>query len=462
VALDGAATAAGSAIACTFTNTKLPTVTLTKISNGGVGGFTFTGTNGWTSQTITTVTSGTGVTGATQTLTAAATATTITETIPAGYAVTAITCSGLGSGGTATPNLAGGSVALDAAATAAGSAIACTFTNTKLPTVTLTKISTGFTGAFNYSGTNGFGSDTITTLTAGSPVTGATKTLTAASTATVISETMSTSFIMTAASCSGLGSGGTATPNLATGSISLNAAATAPGAAITCSITNAAAVPSVAVSKSASPTTVAAAGAVIGYTITVNNTGNVPVSSIAVTDPRGPATCTTSGTSTIATLAVGGSETCSVSYTATQSDFDTNGGGDGDIDNTATASGTYASAPVTANGSTQVTVTQNPHLTILKTASPVTPAKVGDVITYTYVVTNDGNLTIDGVTVNDTHNGYGTPPVPGSETLSNDAAPLLDSTDAASNNSWDHLAPGDSVTFTSTYTVTQSDLDLLQ
>ncbi len=40
-----AATAAGSNIACTFTNTKRPTITLTKISNGGVGGFTFTGTS---------------------------------------------------------------------------------------------------------------------------------------------------------------------------------------------------------------------------------------------------------------------------------------------------------------------------------------------------------------------------------------------------------------------------------
>jgi hypothetical protein len=85
--LNAAATSAGSNIACTFTNTKRPTVTLTKISNGGVGGFTFTGTNGWSSQTITTLTSGTGVSGATQTLTAASTATTITETIPAGYAL---------------------------------------------------------------------------------------------------------------------------------------------------------------------------------------------------------------------------------------------------------------------------------------------------------------------------------------------------------------------------------------
>ena len=107
-------------------------ITVTKISNGGVGTFNFTGTNGFGSDAITTVTSGVGVTGIAKTLTTASTATMVSETIPFGYDVSAISCSGLGSGGIATPNLAGGSVALDAAATAAGSAIACTFTNTKL------------------------------------------------------------------------------------------------------------------------------------------------------------------------------------------------------------------------------------------------------------------------------------------------------------------------------------------
>ena len=116
------------------------TMTLAKISNGGVGGFTFTGTNGWASQTITTVTSGTGVAGAKQVLTSPSTATTITETIPPGYALASVSCSGLGAGGTATPNLSTGAVAFNAAATAAGSNIACTFTNTKLiPAMTVVK-----------------------------------------------------------------------------------------------------------------------------------------------------------------------------------------------------------------------------------------------------------------------------------------------------------------------------------
>jgi len=52
--------------------------------------------------------------------------------------------------------------------------------------------------------------------------------------------------------------------------------------------------------------------------------------------------------------------------------------------------------------------------------------------------------------------------VPTSETLLTDNLPLADSIDAAADNSWDELGPGDVVTFTATYTVTQNDIDTLQ
>ena len=240
VAFNAAATSLGSNIACTFTNTRLPTITLTKISNGAVGGFTFNGDNGFgAAQTITTVTSGVGVAGATRTLAAASTITTITETIPAGYVLASATCSGMGGGGTATPNLATGALVLNAAATAAGSNIACTFTNTRLPTITLTKISNGAVGGFTFNGDNGFGAaQTITTVTSGVGVAGATRTLAAASTITTITETIPAGYVLASATCSGMGGGGTATPNLATGALVLNAAATAAGSNIACTFTN--------------------------------------------------------------------------------------------------------------------------------------------------------------------------------------------------------------------------------
>jgi uncharacterized repeat protein (TIGR01451 family) len=115
------------------------TVTVTKVSNGGVGTFTFTGTNGWVSQDITTVTAGVGVVGVTQTLTAVGVSTDIIEsTPPAGFSLVSISCTGLGAGGTATTDLLNRKVTLDAAATAMGSTIACTFTNTATAGTTLT------------------------------------------------------------------------------------------------------------------------------------------------------------------------------------------------------------------------------------------------------------------------------------------------------------------------------------
>jgi uncharacterized repeat protein (TIGR01451 family) len=135
------------------------------------------------------------------------------------------------------------------------------------------------------------------------------------------------------------------------------------------------------------------------------------------------------------------------------------------IDNVATASGTYNAAPVTSNtDAASVTITpQAASLSVVKTASDTTDVTVGQVITYTYTITNTGNSTVSNVAAADVHNGSGTPPVPGSEALSNDTGTLGDSTDATPNNgTWSSLAPGDSITFTATYTVTQNDVDTKQ
>jgi large repetitive protein len=151
-----------------------------------------------------------------------------------------------------------------------------------------------------------------------------------------------------------------------------------------------------------------------------------------------------------------------VSYTVPQTVLDNNGGGDGDIDNTATASATYNSNPVSANGSAAVLLTISPALTITKVANTAGPVNVGNTIGYTYRVTNTGNVTVNNVTISDVHGGFGIDPVPGSESLFTDVAPLSDSTDAAVNGSWNNLAPGDTVQFTSSYVVVQADIDNLQ
>lgn len=231
--LDTAATAIGAVIGCTLTFTKLPTLTLTAISNGGVGSFLFTGTNGWANQTITTTTPGVGVSGATQTLSSPGVASTFTAAAPIGYLLSGASCTGMGSGGTAI--LVGSSLTLSAAATAAGANISCTFAFTKLPTLTITAISNGGVGSFVLTGTNGWANQTITTTAPGVGVAGATQTLASPGTSTAITASLPPGYLLVGASCTGMGSGGTA--NLVGNTLSLNGAATAPGATISCTMT---------------------------------------------------------------------------------------------------------------------------------------------------------------------------------------------------------------------------------
>ena len=141
-------TAACGGVACNRLNSytfapsdsNLASIIVRKTTVGGVGTFSFTGTNSYTSHTITTTTAGTPAAALPQPLTPGAT--TITEaTPPAGFSLTAIACTGLGAG-TATPTIngtSGGSVLLNAAATVPGNNIVCTFTNTRLPILRLQK-----------------------------------------------------------------------------------------------------------------------------------------------------------------------------------------------------------------------------------------------------------------------------------------------------------------------------------
>jgi len=136
------------------------------------------------------------------------------------------------------------------------------------------------------------------------------------------------------------------------------------------------------------------------------------------------------------------------------------------------AGGSFSSTAVfdTAETNSQssqlsVAVSQLPELSIDKSANFTVDAGVpgqadaGDVVTYTFTVSNNGNITIENVTVSDSHNGYGTPLVPGNE---NGISTSNGSTDAAVNGSWDVLKPGDTVSFSAQYTAVQSDIDYLQ
>jgi hypothetical protein len=161
---------AGAELTCSMTNTKLPTLQLRKTTIGGTGSFSFSATNGYGIATITTTAVGSPASIAPRTLANFSTSTTVTETIPADYKITNISCTGLGSG-TATPDFAAGILLLDATATAPGNTIICTYTNDKLvPVLTIAKIanqtgpvSVGDTITYTYRITNA-GNTTVNSI----------------------------------------------------------------------------------------------------------------------------------------------------------------------------------------------------------------------------------------------------------------------------------------------------------
>ena len=140
------------------------------------------------------------------------------------------------------------------------------------------------------------------------------------------------------------------------------------------------------------------------------------------------------------------------------------------IDNTVTVTGSSPTGTndVVATASETVDVVDALNqLSIVKTATLNDElvvdgfAEAGETITYTFDVTNSGNVTLVNVAVNDTTNATNGPVVPANEIIFADNGPLADSTDAASDGVWDSLAPGDTIRFSATYTVTQTDVDTL-
>ncbi|MDT4904579.1 MAG: hypothetical protein QOH52_2595, partial [Pseudonocardiales bacterium] len=202
--------------------------------------------------------------------------------------------------------------------------------------------------------------------------------------------------------------------------------------------------PALTVAKTAAPTSVTAAGQTITYSFLVTNTGNVTLTNVTVDDSTFSGTgalsalfCPGGGT-TIGTLAPAADVTCTATYVTTQADVDAGG-----VTNIATATGTPPgnTPPPTSPPSTVVVPAPPvPGITVAKSAVPATVGQAGDTVTYNFVVTNTGNVTLTDVTVNDTS-------FTGTGTLSAITCPSS------------ILAPGLGETCTATYTVTQADAD---
>jgi LPXTG-site transpeptidase (sortase) family protein len=179
------------------------------------------------------------------------------------------------------------------------------------------------------------------------------------------------------------------------------------------------------------------AGDTITYTFTVTNTGNVTLSNVTVTDTVGGVTISGGPIASLAPGAVDNT-TFTGSYTLTQADVNS-----GSFTNTATATGTPPSGPAVSDSDDDSQIlTPVPSVDLQKTGTLNDGgngrADAGDTITYTFTVTNTGNVTLTNVTVSEDFGGI---------TLTGSPIPSL--------------APGavDSTTYTGSYILTQADVD---
>ncbi|MBW1298793.1 DUF7507 domain-containing protein [Aquimarina litoralis] len=193
---------------------------------------------------------------------------------------------------------------------------------------------------------------------------------------------------------------------------------------------------------------------VIEYDIVVTNTGNVTLTDIEITDANADAGSIVG--SPIASLDPGESVTVTANQTITQADIDA-----GFIENSATATGDSPQGGpddvtdvsdagdesvetpngdgttdgVTDNDPTVTDLVADPELTLVKTGV-VNGSNAGDTITYTFTVTNTGNVTVDNIFIDDI---------------------LTGSTNLAVTPST--LAPGEQGTAQATYVLTQADIN---
>ncbi len=193
--------------------------------------------------------------------------------------------------------------------------------------------------------------------------------------------------------------------------------------------------------KTGAPALISSLAGEVEYAFTVTNTGTVTLSGISIEETAFTGTGAAPVISCPAgavSLAPAASVTCTAAYTPTQADLD-----QGSFSNTATASGTAPAGggTVTSDPSTfTVTVDSLPNLTVIKTTTTTSVSAVGELIEYSFTVTNTGNVTLDDVRiVEGIFTGVGAP-----------SSPLCPLT---------VLAPGEEMVCTSTVAVGQKDMD---
>ncbi|MFJ4174454.1 hypothetical protein [Microbacterium sp. NPDC089696] len=202
------------------------------------------------------------------------------------------------------------------------------------------------------------------------------------------------------------------------------------------------AAPSVSVTNAGAlaPGATGKAGDVVTWTYVLTNDGNVTLDTAALTDALpgvGTPTYVWSGTEGV--LVPGESVRATATYTLTQADVDA-----GSVSSLVTGSGTppNGGAPATASAPATVSLVPAPGLVFTKTGTLRTPGSngAGDAVTFDFRIENTGTVTLSGIAVTDDLAGLGaiTFTWPGASGV---------------------LAPGQAVTGTASYTISQEDVD---
>ena len=144
--------------------------------------------------------------------------------------------------------------------------------------------------------------------------------------------------------------------------------------------------------KSSTTTAIDDAGQVVPYTFMVTNAGNQTLTGITVTDPK----CDCGSRIPVrrhqpdSKLQLTETWTYTCSHTVTQAEMDAGG----NLSNTVTADSTE-SAPDTDTH--DIPITQTPAIHVVKSSTTTAIDHAGQVVPYTFVVTNAGNQTLTGI-----------------------------------------------------------------
>lgn len=184
--------------------------------------------------------------------------------------------------------------------------------------------------------------------------------------------------------------------------------------------------------------TVPSAGDIVDFTFMVTNLGDLTLHDVSLADALpGLSAITYHWPAADGTLEPGQVMTAEAPYRLTQADIDA-----GSVRNTATTAGDPPIGDAVTDGDTAtVVLPAAPAIALVKTATHTGAAtwNEGDLVTYRFTVTNTGNVTETGVTINDQMQGLS----------------AIDYTWPAAAGV---LAPGQEATATATYHVTSGDL----